>query len=73
PLVNVDQREAVERFCTNIPDADLEGMVLLVEQAIELVERNVHQMLIVTALAQRLHDAMRGARARRLYEPLVEG
>jgi DNA polymerase-3 subunit delta' len=72
PLVNVDQQDAIERFCKNIPGADLEAMTLLVEQAMELVERNVHQGLIITTLAQRLHQTMRGTPAPRLYIPLVE-
>lgn len=72
PLVNVDQKDAIERFCKNIPGADLEAMTLLVEQAMELVERNVHQGLIITTLAQRLHQTMRGTPVPRLYIPLVE-
>lgn len=72
PLVNVDQQDVIERFCKNIPGVDIEAMILLVEQAMELVERNVHQGLIVTTLAQRLHQTMRGTPVSRLYIPLVE-
>lgn len=72
PLVNVDQADAVERFCRNLPAADLEAMVLLVEESIELVERNVHVALVLTVLAQTLGRAMRGPHAGRLYLPLVE-
>lgn len=71
PLVNVDQAEAVERFCRNLPDADLEAMVGLVEQAVELVERNVHVGLVLTVLAQALSAAMRGDHPGRLYVPLT--
>lgn len=72
PLVNVDQRQAIERFCTHVPDADLEGMVRLVEEAMDLVERNVHLNLVLTALAQALGRAMRFGQAPKLYQPLVE-
>jgi DNA polymerase-3 subunit delta' len=72
PLVNVDQKEAVARFCDNLPDADLEGMVTLVEEAMELAERNVRVSLILTALAHGLARAMRGHDAEALYVPLSE-
>jgi DNA polymerase-3 subunit delta' len=72
PLVNVDQKEAVARFCTNLPDADLEGMVGLVEEAIHLTERNVQVSLVLTALAQALSKAMRGGTVDSLYVPLPE-
>jgi DNA polymerase-3 subunit delta' len=70
PLVNVDQADAVARFCDNLPDADLEGMVTLVEEALHLTERNVRLSLILTALAQSLARAMRGGTAEVLYDPL---
>jgi DNA polymerase-3 subunit delta' len=72
PLVNVDQEEAVARFCGNLPDADLEGMVALVEEAMELAERNVRVPLILTALAHGLAQAMRGREVEALYVPLSE-
>jgi len=72
PLVNVDQKEAVARFCNNLPDADLEGMVTLVEEAIHLTERNVRRALVLTALAQALARAMRGRAPDSLYEPLPD-
>lgn len=71
PLVNVDQADAVARFCDNLPDADLEAMVGLIEDATELVERNVHVGLALTALAHALGRAMRGPHAGRLYVPLT--
>jgi DNA polymerase-3 subunit delta' len=70
--VNVDQREAVARFCGNLPDADLEGMVGLVEEAVELAERNVRVPLLLTALAHGLARAMRGRDVDGLYVPLSE-
>ena len=60
PLVNVDQASAIARFCNNLPDADLETMALLVEEALEMVRRNVQRQLVVHALATTLHHAMRG-------------
>jgi DNA polymerase-3 subunit delta' len=72
PLVNVDQSESVARFCRNLPDADLEGMVGLVEEAIHLTERNVRMSLILTALGQALARAMRGHEVESLYVPLPD-
>ncbi len=72
PLVNVDQAEAARRFCQNVPEADLEAMVALVEEAHVLAERNVHLGLLVTALAQALGRAMHGPHSGRLYVPLPE-
>jgi len=72
PLVNVDQAEAVARFCENLPDADLERMVGLMEEAMELTERNVRVSLILMSLAQCLAQAMRGQNARSLYVPLSD-
>lgn len=72
PLVNVDQAEAVARFCQNLPDADLNAMITLVEEAVELTERNVRLPLVLTALAHRLARAMRGQSVESLYVPLSE-
>ena len=69
-LVNIDQIETVERFCTNVPDARLDAMVALVEQAVELIGRNVHVQLVLIVLADRLSEAMRGGSVERLYVPL---
>jgi DNA polymerase-3 subunit delta' len=71
-LVNVDQAEAVARFCRNLPDADLETMVTLVEEALHLTERNVRVRLVLTSLAQALARAMRGRSPGSLYEPLPD-
>jgi len=72
PLVNVDQKEAVARFCNNLPHADLSAMVDLVEEALELTERNVRRSLVLTALAQTLGHAMHGQDPGSLYVPLPE-
>jgi len=72
PLVNVDQSDAIARFCSNLPDADLENMVSLVEEALHLTERNVRTQLVLTALANALARTMRGHAVESLYVPLPE-
>lgn len=71
-LINPDQADAVQRFIANLPDADLEAAVAMIEEAVELIERNVQNRLVLTTLAFRLHRAMRGPTHGRLYEPLAE-
>ncbi len=71
-LVNVDQRVAVEGFVTNLPAAQLDAMVSLVEHALDLVERNANQTLVLTVLADALRAAMHGQERRRLFAPLAE-
>lgn len=73
PIVNVDQREAIANFSDNLPDADLEAMAGVIEEAIRLIERNVHVNLTLTVLSQKLGRAMRGEGPARLYVPLAEG
>ncbi|WP_022836776.1 DNA polymerase III subunit [Salisaeta longa] len=70
PLVNVDQREAIARFCDNLPDANLEAMVILIEEALALTTRNVRIELVLTTLAQALARVMRGLPADGLYVSL---
>ncbi len=72
PLVNVDQAEAVRKFVGALPDARLEAMAGLVEQAADLLDRNVHTGLVLTVLSQALYAAMRGKDRARLYAPLAE-
>lgn len=72
PLVNVDQSEVISKFCNNLPDARLDDMVSLIEEARLLVERNVNVGLLLTALSIRLSAAMSGKTADRLYLPLPE-
>jgi len=72
PLVNVDQAEAIGKFVTNVPNADREAMVRLVEEAMELVGRNVQIKLVLMALAHALGRAMRGPHEGTLYVPLAE-
>lgn len=72
PLVNVDQAKAIARFCRNLPNADLESMTDLVEEALVMVRRNVQAPLVLHALAASLHHAMRGRPVEGLYVPLSE-
>lgn len=73
-LVNVDQRQAIENFVDNVPEAEIEQMTEVLQEAITLVERNVHLELTIINLAQRLHYLMRGqTEVGALYRPLVEG
>ncbi len=69
-LVNLDQQEAIRRFCHNLPDADLEGMARLLEEALELIERNVQPFLVLSVLAAALRDAMHGRAPERLVPAL---
>ena len=71
-LINVDQVESIQRFCENVPSANVEAMVGLVEQAIELIGRNVHVNLILIVLAERLNQAMHGNNTDAIYTPLHE-
>lgn len=71
-LVNIDQAEAIARFCKNLPHADLGAMIRMVEDAIELTERNVNLSLALTTLAQALGHAMKRPHDGRLYVPLVD-
>jgi len=69
-LVNLDQQEAIRRFCQNLPEADLEGMARLLEEALELIERNVQPFLVLSVLAAALRDAMHGRAPERLVPAL---
>ena len=73
-LINIDQIESISRFCENVPAADIESMAALVEQAIELIGRNVHVNLTLIVLAEGLNAAMNGRSEGRIYVPLdIEG
>ncbi len=71
-LVNIDQVETIKRFCERIPGAEIETMVSLIEEAIELIGRNVQNNLILMVLSDSLFQAMKGKLADRLYIPLHE-
>lgn len=70
PLVNRDIAESIGRFVQNVPRADLEAMVDLVEEARGLLERNVSAGLVVRVLAIRLREAMVEGRRNPIYVPL---
>ena len=69
-MINLDQRESIERFCMNIPDANIDAMVQLVEESMELISRNVQVHLVLVVLANKLNAAMKGSMEDRLYVPL---
>ena len=71
-LINIDQAESIRKFCANVPLADTTVMAKLVEQAVELVGRNVQVSLVLLVLADSLHRAMHGKADVTLYTPLHE-
>lgn len=70
-LINVDQTQTVSRFVGNLPNADVDAMVRLVEDALRLVEANVNIRLVLTALSQSLGHAMRAPHSGELFVPLT--
>lgn len=72
PIVNVDARDNLERFCANLGEARLDQMVDLVEEAIGLVSRNVRVQLVLTSLASGLRRSMLGRRTLPLTTPLAD-
>ena len=71
-LVNRDIAESITLFVEKVPRANLEAMVTLVEEARDLLERNVSSALVVRVLAIQLRTAMRSGRHVPLYTPLAE-
>ncbi|MFK7847052.1 MAG: DNA polymerase III subunit delta' [Rhodothermales bacterium] len=71
-LVNLDQLQTIKLFCEKVPNAQIEAMAGLVEEAIELIGRNVQVNLVLTVLANGLYRAMQGTEEDRLYIPLHE-
>ncbi len=72
PLINVDQKKSIVDFSENLPEADLDAMVSVIDDAVRLVERNVQVNLTLTVLSQTLRRAMHGPHDGRLYVPLAE-
>jgi DNA polymerase III subunit delta' len=60
PLINVDQRESIQKFVNKLPDARLEDMSALVEHALRLIAGNVNTTLVLINLADGFSEAMRG-------------
>ena len=71
-MINLDQKESIIRFCDNVPDANINAMVHVVEEAVELVGRNVQVYLVLVTLSNKLYFAMKGNQEDRLYIPLHE-
>ncbi len=75
-VVNLDQIDSIRSFCERLPRARLESMIDLVEEASDLVERNINVRLCLIVLAHAIGSAMRGDPTRRLVvslsdEPLI--
>jgi DNA polymerase-3 subunit delta' len=71
-LVNVDQHGAIHNFVERVPEANIREMTEILQDAVSLVERNVHLELMMITLAQQLHHLMHGRGKRNtLYEPLA--
>lgn len=73
PIVNTDQTQEIRDFAKALSKADPEVMAQLVEECIVRVERNANSRLVLTVLAQSLHDAMRGKPVEHLTEALTDG
>jgi DNA polymerase-3 subunit delta' len=71
PLINADQAEAVHKFVQGLPNARLDLMAALVEEAATLAARNVNATLLLTVLADALHEAMHGRARDVLIRPLA--
>ncbi|MBT8401155.1 MAG: DNA polymerase III subunit delta' [Rhodothermia bacterium] len=70
-LVNVDEAQAIIKFVNGVPRADVESMIEVVEEAIELIQRNVHLGVLMLTLFNELRRCIRGERSHGLYRPLV--
>ncbi len=71
-LANFDQREVISRFVANLPDADLESMVSVIESAQRLIERNVNLTVLLVHLADTLAHSMKGEGTPGLSVSLIE-
>jgi DNA polymerase-3 subunit delta' len=67
-VINVDQREDLQRFVAKFPAADLVQVVNDVERAISLVNRNVYIMLVLLQLAVKLRSNILTSRQAELKE-----
>ena len=71
-LVNIDEAEAIADFALKVPEADVEAMIALVEEAMGLAQRNVHLSILMLSLFHELRRSIRGEATFGLYQPLVE-
>lgn len=69
-IINLDMAETMFKFANAIKNAQPETMVNLIEEAFELVERNVSENLILLSLHGSIHLAMKGKRVS-LYNSLT--
>jgi len=70
-IANVDYSEAIFDIVRRAPAARLDGMVRAIEEAAELLERNVHSVLLLSTLAHALHGALHGDRREGVHAPLT--
>lgn len=70
-LANRDLADSIGRFGRNVPRANLDAIVDLVEEARDLVERNVSVALLLRVLALRVRVALVEGRHVPLYVPLA--
>jgi DNA polymerase-3 subunit delta' len=55
-VVNIDQIEDLQKFALNLPQADLHGATLAIEEAIEGLRRNVQLPLLLITLSLRIRE-----------------
>ncbi len=58
-IINIDQREPLERFIGRYPTADIPAILAAIDRAISLVERNVYIKLILYDLAGQMKANIR--------------
>jgi DNA polymerase-3 subunit delta' len=71
PVVNVDRAESLREVLERAPRARFDLVARHVEDAADMLERNVHSGLLVSTLAFSLHDALAGRPRERLSAPLT--
>ena len=71
PVANQDQIQEISKFNQNLPDADLDAMSRLVEEAFSLTESNVNTNLLLINLSLNLGKAMRAPHTGKLTVPLT--
>jgi len=71
-IMNLDQMEEIRKFCDHLPDAQIESMIALVEEAAYLTVRNLNLRLVFIVLAQSLGRAMRGEVVGKLIDSLSD-
>ena len=67
-IINVDQRDDLQRFVAKFPEANLVQVVNDVERAISLVNRNVYITLVLLQLSVRLRSNILASHKMQLQE-----